>query len=113
MHLLRNTRFRFAIPLVGANPSNFWQARIRYTPEVCQGMGSHADQGIASVATSMRVLDSLPDGKSRFLAEVSLVKQVMDSAKAFERSLCEIPGKRRIGAAILRRPAHRHGQEHN
>jgi hypothetical protein len=36
---------------------------------------------VFSVATSMRVLDSLPDGKSRFLAEVSLVKQVMDLAE--------------------------------
>ena len=35
---------------------------------------------IFSIATSMRVLDSLQDGKSRFLAEVSLVKRIIDLA---------------------------------
>ncbi len=36
---------------------------------------------VFSIATSMRVLDSLTGGKSRFFAEVSLVKQVMDRAE--------------------------------
>jgi hypothetical protein len=33
-----------------------------------------------SIATSMRVLDSLQEGKSRFLGEVSLVKRIIDLA---------------------------------
>jgi hypothetical protein len=35
-----------------------------------------------SIATSMRVLDSLQDGKSRFLAEVTRVRQIIDMAAA-------------------------------
>lgn len=70
-----------------------------------------------TLATSMRVPDSLTDGKSRFLAEVSLVKQIMDLAER-EPVLCLFDElfsgtnseDRRVGAAgaithLLRRNA--------